>query len=281
MEAISTNIGLTILIRKIGSAPDLEPVGFEPVREWQLSEGVLEQPIGRPKWPLDFTSEKNDQSDFKAGVSLFGVCTVGGSFGHGWESPKPRLRVTDLNGDGLSDRVWATKAGEVRVALGRIDQAGWFHGPGGPQNEQRVNVAGISEIEAQDAVASSTGVNISCTLIPLVQFGAGGSVSLRMASASATLLDVDGDHRVDLLSGGWFYRGLPHVCRDGTRPASPETHCADGLPVCSDPSLLCFAAERELQDFRPIEKCTIVPRRPGSTSTHSEIKQRAIYRGIG
>ncbi len=220
---------------------------FDDVREWQLTEPVM-VPLGRPRWHLDMTSEENDKTDINAGVSI-GACNLGGSIGLGEENPNPKLRFIDLNSDGIADRVWVTKHGQVRVALGRIEEGGWYHGPGGA--EKRVNVTKIKEIEDQEAVAVGAGINAECTLIPGITLSAGVTVSLREAIADSLLYDADGDGRLDLLSRGIFFRGLPHTCRDGSRPIRGVDQCPDGLPVCSNPEALCFADPKDLQDFQP------------------------------
>jgi RHS repeat-associated protein len=167
---------------------------------------------------------------FEAGTSGASAgCQTGISGGATYEQADPGLSLSDVNGDGIGDRIWLQN-GLVRLVLGQTAPTNAFDGP--------YDAQGLSQLGSEAALSGQAGSNIGCTYGPASVSG-GMSFSVRKTDTLELLADADGDGLVDLTDGSTLYRGLPQICRDGNPPAA-DGSCSDGLRACPDANALCF-----------------------------------------
>src|SRR6185295_17220406 len=97
-----------------------------------------------------FTDEENYQLSQSGGVSFkWGLgdganagCTIGGTTGLSLEFPQPLMRMIDIDGDGVADRVWDHGNGQLRAALGTTDS----------YDNAKPTIQGLSLLESQGAI---------------------------------------------------------------------------------------------------------------------------------
>lgn len=213
-------------------------------------------PLAQRNRLLSRTSETSHHLGGGVGVSLeFGPegsgigCSAGLAGDIYWEYPKPWIQHVDINGDGTLDRVWRAD-GQIRALIGSPEDRQYT---GSILNTAAFTASGLPHLGTEDVLGGGIGLDAGC-YAGGAQVGVGASFSSRIADANSLLVDADGDGRLDLALGDSFYRGLPHLCRDGS-PPNARGKCTDGLSGCPDTNVLCFGNER-ISSLSPMSLAT-------------------------
>ncbi|MBI3659125.1 hypothetical protein HY230_01470 [Candidatus Acetothermia bacterium] len=229
-----------------------ESLFYEHTLDYTQAENVTTPFATTENWPVaspgnavslrgDHLLNHAEESSHEFSASVgYGTASCSADVGGGlsFDSSNPTVRHMDINGDGIADRVWIAD-GQVRALLGKAEN----------KEFDLPHDANLSKLGEDKGRGGNLGIGGSCGAPGVASANVSASVSVHGTTTKSMLSDVDGDGLLDFVSSESepkYQRGLPHECRDGSKPASGN--CADGLQICPNPNLLCFISSGNLFD---------------------------------